>query len=83
MGKQNGNDEICMEKFLGVASTSSLQCPQFAPMSEFLPEGAALIDYLSVSQERIDTWRYPPKEEISLHRRNRGLSKSMLEDVEV
>ena len=56
MGRKNGNDEICMEKFLGVASISSLQCPQFAPQSEFLPEGAALIDYLSVSQERMDNY---------------------------
>ena len=72
-----------MEKFLEVASISSLQCLRFAPQSEFLPEGAVLIDYLSVSQERMDNWRYPPREEITLHRRNRGLSKFMLEDVEV
>ena len=31
MGRNNRNDEISMDKFIGVASISSLQCPQFAP----------------------------------------------------
>ena len=83
MGKKNGNDEICIKKFLGVVSLSSLQFIQVASKSESLPEGAALIDYLFVSQERSDNWRYPPKHEITLHIKNRGLSNLMLEDVEV
>ena len=31
MGRNNRNDEISMDKFIGVASISSLHCPQFAP----------------------------------------------------
>ena len=83
MGQRCGTDKICMNKFLSVILLSSLQFVQNHSQDEFLPAEAALIDYLYVAQDRRDAWRYPPREEILLYRKNRVLSQLMLEDMEV
>ena len=81
MGRKK--DEACMVKYLGKVMVNGLQDPQLGPRSAFLPEGAPLLEYLAVYQERMDAWKYPTREEVNLFERGRGLSMKMLEEVEV
>ena len=81
MGRKQ--DESCMIKYLRRIMVNGLQDPQLGPKSAFLPEGAPLLEYLAVYQERMDAWKYPTREEVNLFERGRGLSMKMLEEVEV
>ena len=81
MGRKR--DEECMVKYLKKIMVNGLQDPQIGPRSAFLPEGAPLLEYLAVYQERMDAWKYPTREEVNLFERARGLSMKMLEEVEV
>ena len=81
MGRKN--DESCMVKYLKKIMVNGLQDPQVGPRSAFLPEGAPLLEYLAVYQERMDAWKYPTREEVNLFERARGLSMKMLDEVEV
>jgi len=81
MGRKK--DEACMVKYLKKIMVNGLQDPQVGPRPAFLPEGAPLLEYLAVYQERMDAWKYPTREEVNLFERARGLSMKMLEEVEV
>ena len=70
-------------KYLRKIMVNGLQDPQLGPKSAFLPEGAPLLEYLAVYQERMDAWKYPTREEVNLFERGRGLSMKTLEEVEV
>ena len=70
-------------KYLRKIMVNGLQDPQLGPKSAFLPEGAPLLEYLAVYQERMDAWKYPTLEEVNLFERGRGLSMKTLEEVEV
>ena len=76
-------DEPCMLKYLRKVMVNGLQDPQLGPRSAFLPEGAPLLEYLAVYQERMDAWKYPKRQEINLFERGRGLYMKMLDEVEV
>lgn len=78
-----GCDSGCMSSYLAKVSRSEVQIPTDISMEDFLPAGAPLLDFLAVSMDRLETWKLPPREEISLYQRARGLSYSMLDNIRV
>ena len=81
MGRKQ--DESCMAKYLDRVMVNGLQDPKLGTRSAFLPEGAPLLEYLAMYQEGMDAWKYPTREEVNLFQRSRGLSYTMLREVEV
>ena len=81
MGRKQ--DESCMKKYLNRISGNGLQDPSIGLRSAFLPEGTPLLEYLAVYQEKMDSWKYPSREEINIFKRGRGLSLKMIQEVEV
>ena len=78
-----GTDSDCMTRYLAKVNQSGAQIPESIRYEEFLPAGAPLLDFLAVSMDRIETWKLPPRDEISFYQRARGLSTSMLDNVKV
>ena len=81
MGRKQ--DESCMTKYLSRVMVNGLQDPGIGLRSAFLPEGAPLLEYLAVYQEKMDSWKYPAREEVNMFERGRGLSLKMIQEVEV
>ena len=54
MGRKQ--DESCMNKYLKSIMVNGLQDPGIGTRSAFIPEGAPLLDYSAVYQERMDSW---------------------------
>ena len=78
-----GSDSDCMSKYLAKVNQSGLQIPESIRFEDFLPAGAPLLDFLAVSMDRMETWKLPPRDEISFYQRARGLSRSMIDNVKV
>jgi len=74
-----GSDSDCMSKYLAKVNQSGLQIPESIRFEDFLPAGAPLLDFLAVSMDRMETWKLPPRDEISFYQRARGLSRSMID----
>ncbi len=53
---------------------NGLQDPGIGLRLAFLSEIAPLLEYLSVYQEKMDSWKYPSREEINMFEREQGLS---------
>ena len=49
----------------------------------YLPMGAPLLDFLTVETEGSAGWKYPKLKELRSYQENRGLTFSVLEEVEV
>ena len=57
--------------------------PKAGLTDEYLPVVAPLLDFLTVATEGSAGWKYPKIEELRSYQDNRGLTFSVLEDVEV
>lgn len=81
MGK--GRDEQCMNAYLKNVQISGFQDPKLDTLSNLLPAGAPIIDFLSVTMQQSDDWKLPNRGELEEFRKNRSLSVDMLNQVEV
>ena len=78
-----GCDRNCMAQYLRKVKVDGIQIPRDTRFSDFLPAGAPILDFLSVSMEKMECWRYPSISEIRFYQENRGLSVKMLQEVRV
>jgi len=76
-----GSDVNCMDEYLKIVMRSGLNHVESTSLRAFLPGGAPLLDFLAVDVERIDCWKFPSKQLISLFQENRGLGVYMNRDV--
>ena len=78
-----GRDKSVMMTFMKKVNQAGIQIPVGTKFEEFLPAGAPILDFLAVSMEKMECWQFPTKPEIRKFQQNRGLSYSMLQEVEV
>ena len=78
-----GTDASCMHKYLEKVEGDGNQRPQEISMEEFLPAGALLLDFLASTVDRLESWKYPPGEEIKFYQKARNLSYRLLDEVVV
>ena len=78
-----GCDRSCMAQYLRKVKVDGVQIPRGTRFSDFLPAGAPILDFLSVSMEKMECWKYPSISEIRFYQENRGLSLKMLQEVQV
>ena len=64
-----GTDASCMHKYLEKIEGDGIQKPQEINMEEFLPAGAPLLDFLAATVDRLESWKYPPGEEIKFYQK--------------
>ena len=72
-----------MRLYLRKLFKDKLVIPRTGLNNEFLPMGAPLLDFLTVDTEGSTGWKYPRLEELRFYQANRGLTFSVLEEVEV
>ena len=77
------DDERNMRTYLKKSFKDKLKIPRTGLDKEFLPMGAPLLDFLAVETEGSAGWKYPRLEELRSYQENRGLTFSVLEEVEV
>ena len=77
------DDEKNMRLYLRKSFKDKLVIPRAGLNDEFLPMGAPLLDFLTVDTEGSTGWKYPRLEELKFYQANRGLTFSVLEEVEV
>ena len=78
-----GTDASCMHKYLEKVNGDGIQLPNETIMQDFVPAGAPLLDFLATTVERIESWKYPPAEEIKFYQKARNLNYKLLDDVVV
>lgn len=78
-----GTDASCMHRYLEKIEGDGIQKPQEINMEEFLPAGAPLLDFLASTVDRLESWKYPPGEEIKFYQKARNLSYKLLDEVMV
>ena len=76
-----GTDASCMHKYLEKVSGDGIQIPNQTNMQDFLPAGAPLLDFLASTVDRLESWKYPPGEEIKFYQKARNLNYKLLDDV--
>ena len=81
--KNTKDDEKNMRLYLRKSFKDKLVIPRTGLNDEFLPMGAPLLDFLTVDTEGSTGWKYPRLEELRFYQANRGLTFSVLEEVEV
>ena len=72
-----------MRLYLRQSFKDKLVIPKALLNKEFLPMGAPLLDFLTVETEGPTGWKYPKLEDLREYQSNRGLTFSVLEEVEV
>ena len=77
------DDEKKIRLYLRKLLKDKLVIPKTGLNEEFLPMGAPLLDFLTVDTEGPSGWKYPRLEELRSYQVNRGLTFSVLEEVEV
>ena len=77
------DDERNMRLYLRQSFKDKLVIPKTGLNKEFLPMGAPLLDFLTVDTEGPTGWKYPRLEDLRYYQTNRGLTFSVLEEVEV
>ena len=77
------NSAKCMDTYLKGAPESELVMTKLGPVKDYLPVEAPLLDFLTVVNEGPTGWKYPKLEELRKFQQKRGLTYSILEDVEV
>ena len=78
-----GTDATCMHKYLEKVGEDGILIPQRANMQDFLPAGAPLLDFLASTMDRVETWKYLPREEIKFYQKARNINYKLLEEVVV
>ena len=81
--KESSHDADSMHYYLLKVSPDGLQNPQLEDTDIYLPAGAPLLDFLSVTMDRTESWKVLNKDEISAYQKNRGLTYRMLEEVKI
>ena len=79
----NQNDTKCMDTFLKQVPESDLVMTNLGPDKDYLPVQTPLLDYLTVEIKGSTGWMYPKLQELRRFQQKRGLTYSVLEDVEV
>ena len=77
------DDERNMRLYLRQSFKDKLVIPKTGLNKEFLPMRAPLLDFLTVDTEGPTGWKYPRLEDLRYYQTNRGLTFSVLEEVEV
>ena len=79
----NKNDAKCMDMFLNRVPESDLVMTNLGPDKDYLPVQALLLDFLTVEDKGSTGWKYPKLQELRRFQQKRGLTYSVLENVEV
>ena len=77
------NDAKCMDTYLLNAPELELVMTKLRPVKDYLPVEAPLLDFLTVETEGPKGWKYPWLQELRKFQLKRGLTYSVLDDVEV
>ena len=77
------DDKKNMRLYLKKSFKDKLVIPRTGLDEEFMPMGAPLLDCLTVDTEGPAGWKYPKLEELRSYQVNRGLTFSVLKEVEV
>ena len=77
------NDAKCMDTYLIDALGSELVITKLGSVKDYLPVEAPLLDFLATDIEGPTGWKYPKLEELRKFQQKRGLTYSVLEDIEV
>ena len=72
-----------MDTYLKRAPESELVMTKLGPDIDYLPVQAPLLDYLTVDTEGSTVWKYLRLQELRRFQQKRGLTYSVLEDMEV
>ena len=75
-------DNTCMRDYLDAVKDNGTQNLHVGKWSDFLPNGAALLDFLAVDATLPSGWIYPSRSVLKFYQENRALSLDMLEQVE-
>ena len=76
-----GSDAACMNRYLEKSGEDGISIPKRISIDEFLPAGAPLLDFLASTVDRIETWKYPPSEEIKFYQKARNINYKLLDEV--
>ena len=76
-----GTDAACMNRYLEKIGDDGILIPKRVNIEDFLPAGAPLLDFLASTMERVESWKFPPKEEIKFYQRARNVSYKLLDDI--
>ena len=68
-------DQQVLHEFLFACKKDRLCYPSSLKLTDIIPAGVPLLDFLSVDSKRIDAYKYPPTDEIKLFQNNRGLDR--------
>ena len=77
------DDERNMRTYLKKSFKDKLVIPKAGLNEEYLLRGAQLLDFLTVETEGSAGWKYPKPKELRSYQENRGLTFSVLDEVEV
>ena len=77
------DDEKNIRLYLNKSFKDKLVIPRTGLDEEFMPMGEPLLDFLAVDTESSAGWKYPKLEELKSYQANRGLTFSVLKEVEV
>ena len=78
-----GHDADCMRSYLNHGSGSGLQDCEVGSWTDFIPNGAPVLDFLVRDIRLGSGWNYPDKLNLERYQRDRGLYWRMLEEVKV
>ena len=76
-------DNTCMRDFLDQIRTDGIQDCRVGRWKEFMPNGAPVLDFLSLDATLSSGWTYPNPGVLRYYQENRALSLEMLRQVEV
>ena len=77
------NDEKKRRIYLEKSPKSELVIPKGGINKKYLPMGAPLLDFLAVETEGPAGWKYPSLKNLKSYKDNKGLTFSVLREVEV
>ena len=77
------NDEKNMRIYLERSSKSELAISKGGINKRYWPMGAPLLDFLAVETEGPKGLKYPSRENLKTYQNNKGLTFSVLKEVEV
>ena len=81
--KCHDSDERLMNAFLENTRKNTVTLPEIAPVIEFIPTGAPIIDFLRAYKDETSTWDYPSTRSLENWLENRTIHADCMTGVEV